>query len=669
MIGKILGDRYEIIERIGGGGMALVYKAKCRLLNRYVAIKVLRTEFTNDDEFINKFKRESQAAASLCHPNIVNIYDVGVEDNIHYIVMEYVKGKTLKQLIREKGKLSYEETLDIATQITEAINHAHKNHIVHRDIKPHNILITDDGRVKVTDFGIARAATSTTVTNTSNVIGSVHYFSPEQARGGYTDEKSDIYSLGIVMYEMITGRVPYQGESPISIALKHIQEDIIPPREIDKSIPKSIEKIILKCVEKNQSLRYESAGEVLKDLQKAKSSSDGDFVEFKNLDDSPTRVMPAIKDEKIDKKKQSSRKNKKSEKKEKGKKSNYITAIAIVLAFLITSGLAVGFIVVKDYLFTEEVVMPQIVGMHEDKAREKIESLGLEFKVKGRRYDDTYKEGVVISQSEEPGYKVVVGYPIEVYVSKGPKTVEVPNLTNKYYSDVEIVLNNAGLKMGEVVFENSEIPTDIVIEQNPKPNQKVPEGTKVDIVVSEGPEISYIIMPKLIGLDIEKAKKEIISKGFSIGEIKYEYNDEFDKNVVVWQSYPAGTEIEENTSIDLIVSNGTQISNDEEDQNGQDNVNTDNDSTNTTESENGDKEKNEEENKETALHINIPLPQNKDEVEVKIYKIQDGIKELIYSKVHETKEEWIAVTVSGKGKAKFAIYFDGELYKEKEISF
>ena len=212
MIGTVLGGRYEIIEKIGGGGMALVYKAKCRLLNRYVAIKILRDEFINDEDFINKFKRESQAAASLSHPNIVNIYDVGVDEkdghSIHYIVMEYIKGKTLKEIIREKGKLTLDETVDYSIQIAEALEHAHRNHIVHRDIKPHNIMVTEDGRIKVTDFGIARAATASTVTNTSNVIGSVHYFSPEQARGGYTGEKSDIYSLGIVMYEMITGKVP-----------------------------------------------------------------------------------------------------------------------------------------------------------------------------------------------------------------------------------------------------------------------------------------------------------------------------------------------------------------------------------------------------------------------------------------------------------------------------
>ena len=298
MIGKILGGRYEIIEQIGGGGMALVYKAKCKLLDRFVAIKVLKDEFVNDEEFVRKFRRESQAAASLSHSNIVNIYDVGVENDgnnqIYYIVMEYIKGKTLKELIKEKGKLSLENALDYSYQIAEALQQAHKNHIVHRDIKPHNIMITDDNRVKVTDFGIARAATSSTVTTTSNVLGSVHYFSPEQARGGYTDEKSDIYSLGIVMYEMVTGKLPYQGESPITVALKHVQEDIKPPREWNKNIPIGFENIILKCVQKRQADRYSNITELIKDLRKVKENiNDFSFEDADNYD-SHTKVIPVV---------------------------------------------------------------------------------------------------------------------------------------------------------------------------------------------------------------------------------------------------------------------------------------------------------------------------------------------------------------------------------------
>jgi len=271
MIGKILGNRYEIVEKIGGGGMAIVFKAKCTLLNRYVAVKILREEFTTDRDLLEKFRRESQAAASLSHPNIVNVYDVGEEDGIYYIVMEYVAGKTLKDVIIEKGHLSFAEIIDYGKQVAYALKHAHNNHIVHRDIKPHNILVTSDGRAKVTDFGIAVVATSSTITNAGSVIGSVHYFSPEQARGGYTDEKSDLYSLGIVLYEMATGRVASEGESPITVALKQIQETPIEPSVIIMDIPSGLEEIIIKLMQKEQSSRYQNTQDLIDDLNHLKS--------------------------------------------------------------------------------------------------------------------------------------------------------------------------------------------------------------------------------------------------------------------------------------------------------------------------------------------------------------------------------------------------------------
>ncbi|KPU28268.1 serine/threonine protein kinase [Caloranaerobacter sp. TR13] len=663
MKGRLLGDRYEIVEKIGGGGMALVYKAKCKLLNRYVAVKVLRTEFINNEEFINKFRRESQAAASLSHPNIVNIYDVGVEDDIYYIVMEYVNGKTLKELIREKGKLSYEETIDIAIQIARALSHAHKNHIVHRDIKPHNILVSDDGRVKVADFGIAKAATTSTVTNTSNVIGSVHYFSPEQARGGYTNEKSDIYSLGIVMYEMVTGRVPFEGDSPISVAIKHIQEDIVTPRQFVETIPESLEKIILKCVEKNQSLRYDSAEELLKDLEKAKESKDGSYIEINNYDDSPTRVIPAIKDDMLMNKRNNDKKKSKKNK-NKNKSNKVITFFAILLALIFTTALAVGFLYIKDYLFVEEVNVPLIIGLHEDVAKQKIESLGLKFVVKKRIYNKDYKEGYIISQNIDPKDKVKIGYPIEVVVSKGEKLVRVPDLLNKYSSDIEVALSEVGLRKGNIDYKFSDIyPEGIVISQKPEPLSMVPEGTEIDFVISQGPEISYVIMPNLIGLNLENAKREIISKGFVLGEVKYEPNNDIPKDLVTWQSYPAGAEVEENTTVDLIISSGP-ITVGQNDNNLIENNEGKNEQDQITQNEQDTLQE-----QEKVLQLIIPLPQDREKVEVKIYKIQGQSKEIIYNKIHETKEERISVTISGKGEVKYEIYYDGEFYEQKVINF
>ena len=293
MLGKVLGNRYTIVEKVGEGGMAIVYKAKCSLLNRYVAVKVLRQEFINDEEFIEKFRREAQAAASLSHANIVNVYDVGMEDDIYYIVMEYIDGKTLKDIIQEKGKLSLDETLDFSIKVVDALVHAHANKLIHRDIKPHNIMVTSDGRVKVTDFGIARAATSSTITSTNSVMGSAHYFSPEQARGGYTDEKSDIYSVGIMMYEMITGVLPFTGDSPVTIAIKHIQEDAALPTEVDSSVSEEFESVIMKCIEKTQSDRYKSTEELLGDLTDIKNGKSPSSTKFNG---SETQVLPRIDD-------------------------------------------------------------------------------------------------------------------------------------------------------------------------------------------------------------------------------------------------------------------------------------------------------------------------------------------------------------------------------------
>lgn len=295
LIGKMLNNRYEILEKIGNGGMATVYKAKCHVLNRYVAIKILKDEFTTDSEFIKKFNTEAQSAASLTHPNIVQIYDVCNEDNLYYIVMELIQGKTLKEIINEDGILSWKWSVNIAIQIASALETAHKNNIIHRDIKPHNIIITEDGIAKVTDFGIAKAVSNSTITAFGTTIGSVHYFSPEHARGGYTDAKSDLYSLGIVMYEMLTGKVPFDADTPVSVALKQVQEEPVDPIKYNENIPISVNRIILKAMQKDPNLRYQNATEMLKDLSLALKKPNEDFVVLATRsDDSPTQKIPTI---------------------------------------------------------------------------------------------------------------------------------------------------------------------------------------------------------------------------------------------------------------------------------------------------------------------------------------------------------------------------------------
>lgn len=560
--GKVLGGRYEIIEKIGEGGMALVYKARCRLLNRYVAVKILRDELTNDEEFIKKFRHESQAAASLSHPNIVSIYDVGVENDIHYIVMEYIKGKTLKDIIDEKGKLSPEETIDYTIQIAEALGHAHKNHIIHRDIKPHNIMVTDDKRIKVTDFGIARAATSATMTNTSSVIGSVHYFSPEQARGKFTDEKSDIYSLGIVMYEMITGKIPFEGESPISVALKHVEEEITPPSYIDSSVPKNIEHIIMKSARKDQMGRYKNTEELLKDLRKVKySGGDVELTDNTSNFDSQTIILPAVESNKKEKKKglNENEKKKKPEKKKDKKGSKKAVFLGILLAFLLVNGIAFGFLKFKESFMPGEVEVPDLVGVQEEIAKEKIEEMGLKFIVKDRSYSSDFKEGEIMWQNEEAGKVVKKGFPIEVTVSKGKKKVKVPKLTGKDLGEVEFVLDDLVLKEGNIDYRYSDsIPKNIIISQSPQPDTEVEEGSAIDLVISKGPEIRTSTIPNLVGLQENEAKRAIVAKGLVIGNIRYQSNDSVEKGIVLWQSYQQGTEVQENTSIDLVVSSGPE---------------------------------------------------------------------------------------------------------------
>ena len=639
MIGKILGDRYEIIEQIGGGGMAIVYKAKCHLLNRFVAIKILRNEFIDDEDFIRKFKRESQAAASLSHPNIMNIYDVGVQEidnkEIHYIVMEYIKGKTLKELIKEKGKLSFNEAINYSIQIAEALRHAHLNLIVHRDIKPQNIMINEDNIIKVTDFGIARAATSSTLTTTSNVLGSVHYFSPEQARGGYTDEKSDIYSLGIVMYEMITGRLPYDGESPISVALKHVQENIIPPREVDINIPIGFESIILKCVQKRQSDRYENVGLVINDLKSIKNNVDTSIVIDSDTGEQPTRMIPIIKEESVDEMTNSSRSKGKNRANNRGKKGDggiKMILLAILLAFLVVTIVFAGWLKLQDFFDVKEVIVPDIRGKFESEAREEIENRGLVFNVRGTATSTEYEPGMVISQSVKDGSKVNEGFTIDVVLSEGKDLVRVPGLVNKTYEEAELLLQEKGLEVGERKYEPSDVtPNNIVMKQEPEAFTYLAPGSKVHLVISKGEEIKTISMPKLVGMELIDAQNEILRYDLVVGEVREENHDTVPEGEVFWQSYEQGSEVETKTAVDLYVSIGP----DEIDELPIDDPNT-----------------------ERSIIVNLIPFSDREETEIRIMRRQSGIEMQIYKDRHKYEDGEVTLELRGISGAEFDIYFD-----------
>lgn len=569
MIGRILGGRYEILEKIGEGGMAVVYKARCHLLNRYVAIKILKDEFIDDKDFNRKFKRESQAVASLSHPNILNIYDVGnelyKEKNYPYIVMEYIEGKTLKDLIREGGKFTVDETIYYGVQIAEAIKHAHSNKIIHRDIKPQNIMIARDNRVKVTDFGIARAATTSTLTTNSNVIGSVHYLSPEQARGGYTDERSDIYSLGIIFYEMVTGKLPYDGENMISVALKHVQDNIIPPRELDRSIPEKLESVILKCVQKNQDDRYANVNDLIVDLKNVDIYSNINSYINDEDDKYHTLVIPNFNTRNdgnnfdyIDKKNDKEPDPSLDENPKKPKNTKIILS-AIGLALVLVTIVFYGIFSLKNIFKAEEIVVPNLLGVDYREGRQTIEDLELEFSIRSYVKSDEYGINEITYQSVEPNTKVKKGFIIEVTVSDGRELVRVPGIVNRTLYEAQEMLESIGLSVGNVNYKASDTtPKDEIMNQEPAANTYLEPGSTVNIIISEGEEIKPVIMPSLINENTIDAQNKILSLGLKIGDIDSEYHNTIAKDKVIWQSHEVGSELESNTVINLIISRGPE---------------------------------------------------------------------------------------------------------------
>ena len=627
MLGKILGGRYELIEKIGAGGMAIVYKARCHLLNRYVAVKILRPELVEDENFVKRFKRESQAAASLSHPNIVNVYDVGQEDGIYYIVMEYVCGKTLKDYVREKGKLDSREAIKIALQIAAALEHAHKNGIVHRDIKPQNILIGDDYTVKVADFGIARAVTSTTITLAgSNVVGSVHYFSPEQARGGYTDAKSDIYSLGIVLYEMVTGTLPFEGDTAVSVAIKHIQEKVKPPGEINPGIYKSLQDIIQKAIEKQPERRYQSAGQMIEDLKRALEEPNGDFVVPNYDSDAPTQVIKPIKDEIVE---PDSSPN-------ESKKKPWLKILLIAIPSIIVMILAffIGARIFENNFVSQEIEVPDIENMFFDDAKALLEENNLYISIEGRTHSDEIEKDYIISQHPDKGTMVKPEYTVRVVLSLGPETVLVPNVEKSTKREAEIALENQGLTLGKHEYINSEYPSDTVIGQSIPPNTEVAKGTEISLVISLGPEEKLVTVGNYIGQQLEVAKQMINGDRLKLNKISQEYSDTASKGTVIEQSLAPGETVSEYRSIDLVVSLGPQPT--------------------------------------YPKDINIDLSSissDKETVNIVVKKIQNGQTTEVYNRFHTVNDEMLTIRLEGKGVAEYEIYIDNELSYRTTIDF
>ena len=550
--GKLLGSRYEIIEKVGNGGMATVYKATDKVLKRNVAVKILRDEFTTDEEFIRRFEVEAQSAARLTHPNIVSIYDVGVEGNLYYIVMELIQGKTLKEIIvKEKGPLPWKWSINVAIQIASALEMAHKNNIIHRDIKPHNIIITEDGIAKVTDFGIAKAVSNSTITAFGTTIGSVHYFSPEHARGGFTDAKSDLYSLGVVLYEMVTGRVPFDADTPVSVALKHMQEEPEEPIEVNPNVPTSVNKIIMKALQKDTSLRYQTASEMLVDLKKALKDPEGDFVE--ELEYDPTASTQVIDTNKI--RKESQTKNAKGKK--EGKLKTFIKNhkglsifIGLILLFVLSLG---GTILALNLTNPPEVSMPNVVGLSKEEAKQEIENAKLKFEVEKEEYDKDVPEGFVISQ--DPTYmerfnKVKQGSTVKVVISKGQEKTTVPKVVGMEKDKAIKALEDAKLKV-EVIEETSKkVQEGYVISQETDPDTEAFAGDTVMIHVSTGVEKATV--PDVIGKTQSEAKSTLEAQGFVVSVVTSEDSSKA-SGVVLKQSLDSGKSVEKGSSITITV--------------------------------------------------------------------------------------------------------------------
>lgn len=625
MSGKILAGRYELFEKIGEGGMSVVYKAHCRLLNRNVAIKVLKPEYIQDTKFTESFRKEAQSAAGLTHPNIVNIYDVGREGNIYYIVMELIEGRGLNEIIQEEGPLPYTRAIEITKQIASALDFAHNNNIIHRDVKPHNILITSTGIAKIADFGIAKAMTSTTIiegNDTEGVMGSVHYFSPEQARGGYVDERSDIYSLGIVLYEMLTGRVPFDADNPVSVALMHINDDIVPPSEYKPDIPPGLEQVVMKSTDKLQENRYASAAEMIEALENVENITN-------IVGSGATATAPAANmysEPENDYYEDGSNSRKKNKKKNSRKK-----LIAIVALVAITALAAVGY---ATGLFSGSATAPDLKGLTYEQAQTKAEDAGYNIEKGGDVYDNDVEKGKVASQDPEAGAEAKEGSVITVNISKGPGEATVPSVIGMTKAEAKAKLQASGFELGYSEFVASDKPKGEIVEQDPGAGETAKGGTEVNVKISDGSGEGEVKMPSLVGKTLESAVSALENLKLNKGTVTYDYSNDYSKGQVMWQQYETGTSLKKGNSVNLKVSKGKKNASGEVD-----------------------------------LYIDYSAAEN--EVFYLTVTVTDvnGTRNTISSKQRAKSDGGETVTVKGTGKGTVIVIFDTEEIMRKSINF
>ena len=578
--GIFLGNRYEVIEKIGAGGMADVYKGRDTMLNRYVAIKVLKKEFREDATFVKKFRSEAQAAAGLLNPNIVNVYDVGEDRGLYYMVMELVEGITLKEYIDRKKRLSAREVISIAIQMCSGIEEAHKHHIIHRDIKPQNIIISNDGKVKVTDFGIARMVTSTTTTTVA--MGSVHYTSPEQARGGYSDEKSDIYSIGITLYEMVTGQVPFNGDTTVEVAMKHLQEEITPPSELVPDIPYSLEQIILKCTQKNAERRYSDVDELIQDLKHSLVDPEGDFVQIVPVGNADTVIITeddlddirssygdddedddyGEDDEDYDEDEDDHDSDEVNPRMNKVIKiMTIVVAVIIILVLALVIGRAAGLFCFGGSGTQQEedsgqVEVPDVVGMTLDDAKKELNDAGLGWKIGKQEESAQYDKGYVMGQDPEDGEKVKKNTQITLDVSTGKaeEQVEVPNVVGQDEADAQKTLEDAGFKVESTAVYSSQ-PQGEVVATTPEAGTQAAKGSTVTIQVSKGEE--KVSVPDVRGTDENTAKNTLSGAGLNV-TVTTDYSDSVAQGNVISQDPSGGTKVDAGTNVNIVVSLGSR---------------------------------------------------------------------------------------------------------------
>ncbi|MDD7043947.1 MAG: Stk1 family PASTA domain-containing Ser/Thr kinase [Anaerococcus sp.] len=628
----ILDNRYEIIEQVGVGGMANVYKAKDRLLDRIVAIKVLKDQYAEDDEFLKKFNNEAQSAAKLNHVNIVNVYDIG-EDmvsgrKLYYIVMEYVEGTTLKDLIDKEGRLSNHDITDYSIQIAQALKSAHESGIIHRDIKPQNIMIDKYGLAKVTDFGIARVSSNATITYTSSILGTVHYISPEQAKGKIVDEKSDLYSLGAVMYEMATGRVPFDADNSVGIAVMHIQDKPRDAREINPSLSDKLNSIIMKLLEKDPSNRYLSAKDLITALE-------GNLVRVNETPPSDTARIPirVMEDKKEDTEAIYVSASEDRDDKEK-KKPIKILPIALVALLLV---LLVAFLLTRPN--KDKIEVPTVINLNQDMAVRELEKRGFKANILRTEESDEYDKGKVMKQDPNSSVLVEPGTTVNLVISEG-REVNVVDLSGLNINNAEEALKEIGLSIGRTTTEYSDtVEKDMIIRQDPKPDSKVQTGTKVDIVISSGPEekIENTTVPNLVGVEENTAYDLINQFGLSIRNVEYKESEEYEEGLVISQSISEGTEVAMGSAIDLVVSTGK-------------------------------KEEEKEENQVKNVDLRLTINTENDTFNVKIYKLDENKArtDLMYnedkSKEDLTEEGILNLNFKAILNTNFEVVVDDESY-------